>query len=75
MLQTKDKIGSLLWHWAADRDFASYKVGAGRGVARAGISQYFLHQEVAMKVVLIEKPRFISALLRKLYGIKKQPQL
>lgn len=25
-----------------------------------------------MKVVLIEKPKFISAILRKLYGIKKE---
>ncbi|MFR7414727.1 MULTISPECIES: stage V sporulation protein SpoVM [Ruminococcus] len=24
-----------------------------------------------MKVVLIEKPKFISAILRKIYGIKK----
>ena len=25
-----------------------------------------------MKVVLIEKPKFISAILRKIYGIKKE---
>lgn len=27
-----------------------------------------------MKVVLIEKPKFISAILRKIYGIKKETQ-
>lgn len=27
-----------------------------------------------MKVVLIERPKFISAILRKLYGIKKLEQ-
>ncbi|MBQ8057604.1 MAG: stage V sporulation protein SpoVM [Ruminococcus sp.] len=27
-----------------------------------------------MKVVLIEKPKFLSFILRKLYGIKKLPQ-
>lgn len=27
-----------------------------------------------MKVVLIEKPKFISAILRKIYGIKKSTQ-
>ena len=27
-----------------------------------------------MKVVLIEKPKFISAILRKIYGIKKGNQ-
>ena len=27
-----------------------------------------------MKVVLIEKPKFISFLLRKFYGIKKEPK-
>lgn len=26
-----------------------------------------------MKVVLIEKPKFISAILRKIYGIKRKP--
>ncbi|MGN0452867.1 MAG: stage V sporulation protein SpoVM [Ruminococcus sp.] len=27
-----------------------------------------------MKIVLIENPKFISFILRKLYGIKKQPK-
>lgn len=27
-----------------------------------------------MKVVLIENPKFISAILRKIYGIKKEKQ-
>ncbi|MBQ4128422.1 MAG: stage V sporulation protein SpoVM [Ruminococcus sp.] len=27
-----------------------------------------------MKVVLIEKPKFLSFILRKIYGIKKIPQ-
>ncbi|MBQ7964553.1 MAG: stage V sporulation protein SpoVM [Ruminococcus sp.] len=27
-----------------------------------------------MKVVLIERPKFLSFILRKLYGIKKLPQ-
>lgn len=27
-----------------------------------------------MKVVLIEKPKFLSALLRRIYGIKKEQQ-
>lgn len=27
-----------------------------------------------MKVVLIERPRFISVLLRRIYGIKKEKQ-
>ncbi|MBQ8860867.1 MAG: stage V sporulation protein SpoVM [Ruminococcus sp.] len=26
-----------------------------------------------MKVVLIERPKFLSFILRKIYGIKKQP--
>ncbi|MBE6823728.1 MAG: stage V sporulation protein SpoVM [Ruminococcaceae bacterium] len=28
-----------------------------------------------MKVVLIEKPRFLSFILRKIYGIKKLPNV
>ena len=28
-----------------------------------------------MKVVLIEKPKFFSAILRKIYGIKKNIQI
>lgn len=28
-----------------------------------------------MKVVLIENPKFISAILRKIYGIKKEKQI
>ncbi len=32
-------------------------------------------QEVAMKVVLIENPRFISFILRKMFKIPKVPQI
>ncbi len=32
-------------------------------------------QEVIMKVVLIENPKFISFFLRKIFGIKKLPQI
>ncbi|MCH5297131.1 MAG: stage V sporulation protein SpoVM [Ruminococcus sp.] len=29
---------------------------------------------IIMKVILIENPKFISAILRKIYGIKKETQ-
>lgn len=50
------------------------KMCAGSGCRRAGNSKYILYQEVTMKVVLIENPKFISAILRKIYGIKKEKQ-
>ena len=50
------------------------KMGAGRGGRRAGVRQYHVFSEVIMKVVLIDNPRFISCLLRMMFGIKKEKQ-
>ncbi|MBQ1436793.1 MAG: stage V sporulation protein SpoVM [Ruminococcus sp.] len=71
MPQTKGKIRRLLRRRLACRVAVAAKMGVGCRGSRACNSQLNLYQEVTMKVILIENPRFISAILRKIYGIKK----
>ena len=74
MPQTKDKAGALLWRGAAGCDASAAQMDARGGNRRADYRQYFMYAEVIMKVVLIDNAKFISGLLRKLFGIKKLRQ-
>ncbi len=51
------------------------EMGACRRGGSAGFCKHYLYQEVVMKVVLIENPKLISAILRKIYGIKKRDEM
>ena len=48
--------------------------GLGMLVATALPTAYVVYGGKAMKVVLIENPKIISSILRKIYGIKKVKQ-
>ena len=72
--QTKDQVGGLLRAGAAARDASARQMDPRRCVRRAGVGQYIMFSEVIMKVVLIDNPKFISGILRKLFGIKKLKQ-
>ncbi len=47
--------------------------GMRRGGGRAGYHVYFL-QEVAMKVIVLDRPKVLSFFLRMMYGIKKETE-
>lgn len=64
----------MLWHGFAYRNTFAVGLGTYCGCRGTCSCQYFVCTEVIMKVVLIEKPKFLSAILRKIYGIKKETQ-
>ena len=67
------KVGGMLRLGAAARVGAADKVGAGDGFSRAGDRQYIMYSEViALKVVVIENPKWIAGILRRMYGKKKK---
>ena len=75
MLQNKGQIGSLFRTGAACSHCAADQVGIGGSRRRACRGQPFMYSEVSfMKVVLIENPKVLSVILRKIYGIKKVKQ-
>ena len=74
MQEKQGQINGLFRTGASDGVAAANPVGACRGCRRAGIRQYYVYSEVIMKVVLIENPRLIAGLLRKMFGIKREKQ-
>lgn len=73
-MQTAKKYSFSFWlRLACSVNFANSLCIDNRFNNNYGISIGL--QEVAMKFVLIENPRFISFFLRKLFGIKKLEKL
>lgn len=71
MPQTKNQIGGLFRSGHSYRDAAADEVDACSVDRRAHHRMYIMFSEVIMKVVLIDNPKFISGILRKIFGIKK----
>jgi hypothetical protein len=65
----------VLWRGNACCRRIAAKVDACRSRGGVNHCQFIMQTEVAMKVVLIDNPRFISGILRKMFGIKKIKQI
>ena len=72
MLSRKNQLCRIIW---CRDNFIVHTASKVADDCRSSNNHYSMLQlqEVVMKVVLIEKPKFISFILRKIYGIKKQP--
>lgn len=71
MLHKQNQMGGCVRAWYADSNDFADRVGTYYSRRHTCNSQYFLYPEVNMKVILIENPKIIGPILRKIYGIKK----
>ncbi len=65
-------MGGCIWIRLACGNGLANQMGADCSRRNTCIRRHILYSEVIMKVVLIQNPKFIGAILRKIYGIKKE---